>query len=327
MPVAGRCGEVSPEHATADHCLSFKKHQREQMIGISSGITVAKLVWLKVFGTGFLVILSLDLLILTCRMAISNLLVKKNRVFEVRVNKRTRKLRKALDDLQELENELNRKIHIQSMIIASISHDVTTPLRSIIYMVGKMGENLRSERFDEIAATAEAIKESTSRVHLLLTNLLDFVKVHIYHRKLHLEEVNLYLIVEEKFKIFKGSNQETSNIFINNLPPNLTVFTSYALLAIIIHNLIDNANKYCRSGIIKVYAKTENGHLKLIISDTGNGFSQSLMDWLNIQKNTPAVNSFEYQGIGLIIVKEASRMINVTLRAENNGGASIALIF
>jgi signal transduction histidine kinase len=90
------------------------------------------------------------------------------------------------------------------------------------------------------------------------------------------------------------------------------------MLAIMIHNLIDNATKFTSKGVIRVFSETdEQGQVRLMISNTGQGISDELMEVINspdLDGNEDIMRPFGRKtGLGLLIVKEIAELIQVRL--------------
>jgi sensor histidine kinase regulating citrate/malate metabolism len=104
--------------------------------------------------------------------------------------------------------------------------------------------------------------------------------------------------------------------------------TDAKLLGIIIHNLIDNAIKIQHKNKIRIYTDYINGHLHLIFEDDGPGMPPALTQWLNSNEFFDNHNlQSQYEGIGLLMIKQISQILNLDLSVENKPGACIHVIF
>jgi sensor histidine kinase regulating citrate/malate metabolism len=104
--------------------------------------------------------------------------------------------------------------------------------------------------------------------------------------------------------------------------------TDVRLLAIIIHNLIDNALKIRKGNRVQIYTDRTGGRLHLIIEDDGPGMPPELTEWLNAgsaddNQGLPA----RYEGIGLMMVKQIATILDLELLVLNEPGACIHVIF
>lgn len=257
---------------------------------------------------------------------------KGNRLLEHKIARRTQKLEQTYAALEKSEKELHRQIYIQARLIAAMSHDIKTPLKFISASAGRIENMLGNEKNDAVIKLGKMIEHSSVQMYNLLENMITYVKTQVYGSSIVFENINLYDSLSEKLDIFKPVIKEHSNRLINEIDPSLVVWTNPQLLGIVVHNLVDNANKFSFDGIITISTEIINDQLQLIVSDTGPGIPDELILWLN----TPSLSdSFEksklfslnYSGLGLTIIKEISSLLEIEIRAEKVQGTKVYLIF
>lgn len=241
---------------------------------------------------------------------------KRNVLLENQVSDRTKALTETLASLEESQSELLSQMHLQSRLMASIAHDVRTPLTSTIVVAGEMRRMIKEQQYAQAMAYGENIEEAMYGIKNSLEELLAYVKIQVYKREIKKESVALAGLIEKNFQLYGKAMKNNPNTFINDIPRHVTVSTSSQLLDIIIHNLIDNANKFTRNGIIKAYVKEENQGVKLIIENSGKGISPELLKWF--AKSGPTSIPQSYQGIGLVIVKELAPLVTTDLLVESD---------
>ncbi|WAC09422.1 sensor histidine kinase [Dyadobacter pollutisoli] len=243
---------------------------------------------------------------------------RENARLEEIVAKRTERLNRALSDIEASKNEMSKQIHMLSRLLASMTHDIQSPLNYIILTSGAIPAMVKKGEVETVAEIGQVISNSSQRMSDLLRGLLDYVKLHVYGNSVQFEDVNLKVLVENKFEIFRSVIALNGNQFLNELPDNLTVSSDYQMLAIMIHNLIDNATKFTSKGVIRVFSETdEQGQVRLMISNTGQGISDELMEVINspdLDGNEDIMRPFGRKtGLGLLIVKEIAELIQVRL--------------
>jgi len=255
-----------------------------------------------------------------------------NQLLEFKIATRTSKLEHTLSALEKSEQELQRQMHIQTRLIASMSHDIKTPLKFVSKTAGRIDHMVKNHRFELVSELGKTIVFTADHMHHLLENLIGYVKTQVYGSNIHIEKTNLKEILSENLQIFNGVLSESLNTFSNDIDEHLTVNTNPQLLGIIVHNLVDNANKACRGGRIRIYTEVRDQNKHLIIVDSGPGMPEDLMQWLN---NPSKMDSYEksktlsksYTGLGLTIVKDISLMLQISIFVEKNNGTLIHLIF
>lgn len=254
-----------------------------------------------------------------------------NQELEEKVNLRTQNLEQTLLALRDSEKELNRQMHIQSRLIASISHDIRTPLKYMISFTERINGFINSKEYDTVSDIGKSLTTSGKRMYQLLENMIGYIKTQVYGEHLQKENILLRPLVKTKAELFSQAIKEQSNKFINEVPAKLSVETNAQLFGIVIHNLIDNANKYTYQGMIRVGVENQGDSLHFIVADSGPGMPDNLMNWLNQSSNDSIEKSVtvseDYHGLGLLIVKEISALLHLTILVEKENGTKVHLIF
>ncbi|MHA4742067.1 ligand-binding sensor domain-containing protein [Dyadobacter sp. MSC1_007] len=231
-----------------------------------------------------------------------NRIQSRNNMLEMQIGERTKELKATLSKLETSQSELLQQIHLQSRLMASIAHDVRTPLNAAIVVTRQMKDLIRKQQNDRALVFNENIEDAMIRVKDTLESLLAYVKIQIYKRDVKKEYVDLHQLVEKSFSLYSDSIKVYPNTFINEIPENIKVLSSGQLLDVIVQNVVDNSNKYTDAGMIRAFVTTEDGGMKLVIADSGYGLPEKILDWLNDveSKASPTGNA----GIGLLIIKE-----------------------
>lgn len=243
------------------------------------------------------------------------IMTRKNIQLEEIVLSRTHSLEKTLVELRESKNQLNDQVHIMSRLLASITHDVQSPLNYIAFASGHIPKMVEQQKFDGISELGTMIAGLSQRTGNMLRDLLNYIKIQVYGKRMVSEEINLRSLVDGKLEIFKNVTTLKGILLSNQIPDTTRVTYDYHLLSIVIHNLIDNAVKYANQGQIHIYATDNRGKTELVISNQGVPLSQEMIDFVN----SPA-NEFNHPflserttGFGLIIVKEVAQLIDIKI--------------
>ncbi|WP_353720221.1 HAMP domain-containing sensor histidine kinase [Dyadobacter sp. 676] len=119
------------------------------------------------------------------------------------------------------------------------------------------------------------------------------------------------------------------NHFENHVPETLRIRSNRQLLKIILHNLIDNANKYTSDGIVSVGGSQEGPAVRLVVSDTGPGLSGDLVNWIN-ESNAAYPESPDGEprmhGIGLVIIKELTEILGLEISVSSGHGTRFEIL-
>jgi len=214
---------------------------------------------------------------------------------------------------------------IQNALLTSISHDMRTPLTSILGAATTLQQsNLNTEQTAQLTsliASQSRYLASTTENILSLIRLESHSAAPITMDWQSPEE--LIGIVMELYK----SRAETLNIKITISEPELLIKGNVTLLTQALVNLIDNA-KQAHAGdepILIEVSKLDN-MVHISVKDRGSGFTQD-MNSVTIKKfMTTKANGF---GLGLSIVQAIAKShgANFSLSNRDGGGACATLSF
>lgn len=230
----------------------------------------------------------------------------KTHLLETRVSDRTRELKQALDYLQTSENKLRKQTLMQQRLIAAITHDIKTPMKFLMLLSNNRNTGDKS---------AKAVYDALYKMYHLVENLIQYMKTHIKGEGIVLEVVDLHELLEEKAGIFRPIAAAREVGIFNDTTPGSKVMVNRQLLAVVMHNLLDNAVKYTTQGSIHMEAVLQGNEVCIRFIDTGIGMQPVLADWVN-QYN--ATDTQVHNGIGLLIVIELLLLINGRLKVTPN---------
>lgn len=227
------------------------------------------------------------------------------------------KMRVRLKDtiLEQHEIEKGRK-----RLIASITHDLRTPLTSIKGYVEALQDGIvkDKETYEQYLAT---INEKADLLNHLIDDLSVYTKEELGEFSLNIERINSGKLLKHYFHHkqyeFKYSpinlvlNQPFIATFINVDPYRFNQ---------ILDNLIGNAKKYAKS-TITISTKVINYHLQITVEDDGVGISQDYLQ--NLFDPFFMVNKKKDQkekggsGLGLAIVKQLTEAHGGTISVDS----------
>jgi signal transduction histidine kinase len=244
---------------------------------------------------------------------------RKNRILEAHVQERTRELKETLDNLQLSEQQLRRQGFIQQRLTAAMSHDLKTPLKYMMQVLRKgAGDKAEIEKDER-----NVIYESLYNMFHLVENLISYMKSQYISDDSSLEITDLHFLLEEKAGIFRSVSEAKEVSIVNDTRPGSLVLVNRQLLAIVVHNLLDNAVKYTRKGYVQLQASCDEENIYIRFTDTGIGMPAAVTAWINQYRNGTSVAENKppsYDGIGLLIVMELLQLINGGIAVSPNDG-------
>jgi signal transduction histidine kinase len=252
---------------------------------------------------------------------------KQKHVLELLVSERTAELEQTLSVLSKSQDELDHQVYLLTRIVASIAHDVSTPLKFIIAGTELTGKLIRDKQWERAAAYNQELELALGNVATFMRNLLEFAKGQIHRGALNMGNVNLAALIREKAGLFEHILSAKDNTLHLAVDENLTVENNSHLLGVILHNLLDNATKNTQNGEIQIASAIVEGKLHLCIQNEvqnaeegaqKNTHSRSDLDMADIGKDG--------DGLGLVLVRDISALLNVGFLIEMAAGKVTATI-
>ncbi|MBO9728297.1 MAG: hypothetical protein J7623_06625 [Chitinophaga sp.] len=301
------------------HIRKLKGFGKDQYIEKVIDIHVAEAFYEKNWFRVLVLIVLICLIVLFYKMRVRHI-EDQNKLLELKVFNRTRKLQETMATLQESDEQIRKQSLMHKHLLTAITHDIKTPLRFLL-MVNKE-ESLSGKRQEE--EVAAVTYESLYRMHHLVDNLIHYMRTTFQTGAFTQDSVYLLPLVEEKMAIFKPVSDAKGIQLACHIPPEMTIAVNKLLLAVVLHNLLDNAVKYTSHGSVEITVEEMATGVIINISDSGIGMPQAVRDWINRPENDGTGHSHS-TGIGLILVKELLPVINATLRAGSRAGGGTML--
>jgi signal transduction histidine kinase len=208
-----------------------------------------------------------------------------------------RRVAERTSALQSANHELEAFAH-------SVSHDLRSPLRSIVAFSHILDEEHGSHLDNDAREMLGVIRKNAERLHHLVDDLLRLSRLG--HRALHpVVEVDMNEVASSAMATIRESHPDVSvDLSVGDLP---TTSGNVDLLRQVWINLLDNAVKYSRRrpvARIEVTGKRENGENRYAVTDNGSGFDPQYADKLfGVFQRLHSDAEFEGTGVGLALVQ------------------------
>lgn len=241
---------------------------------------------------------------------------------------------KALKDYFIQIKEQNKKIlesdKIKTEFLANVSHELKTPLNSII----GFSEILSNQFFGKLNdKQLEYVKDIyVSGIHLtgMINEILDISKIEANAMSLHKTEFSISQAVEEVINTVKPL-ADKKFIFIEKVISDGKVFADFQKIKQILYNLTSNAIKFTpEKGKIKVEAFFEDNNFIIKVEDNGIGIDfkdQKRIFEKFVQLENTYTKSESSTGLGLTITKELVEMHSgqIKLNSEPDKGSTFTV--
>ncbi len=187
---------------------------------------------------------------------------------------------------------------LQAALLNSISHDLRTPLSSIIGTTSMLLQDPESLAKDTVKELLEDALEESQRLNRIVGNLLDMARLEggalkIVKKPCELRDILGVALQDLKYKL-------GTRIVHTSVPHHFPeVLVDFPLIVKVFVNLLDNAIKYSpENSPVDILAVTEGTMAKIEISDQGYGIRESDLP-LIFDKFYRAVKPEQVSGLGL----------------------------
>ncbi|MBN8975819.1 MAG: sensor histidine kinase KdpD [Rhizobiales bacterium] len=207
---------------------------------------------------------------------------------------------------------------LQAALLTSISHDLRTPLASILGAADGLA-GLPDLSADDRKALLSTIQEEAERLNRFIANLLDMTKLESGAVAPNMALVDLGDVVGSTLrradKILADHRIETA------LPPDLPMIKLDAVLfEQVLFNLLDNAAKYAPAGTtISLQGTCEGTTVRLQVQDEGPGIPQAELERIfdKFYRVRKADSQRAGTGLGLAICRGFVEAMGGTIEASN----------
>ena len=218
----------------------------------------------------------------------------------------------------------------KSEFLATMSHEIRTPLNGMLGMAQLLYKTQLDTKQQSYVKT---INHSGEALLTIINDILDFSKIE--SGKLEIEPIafNLEEALQEAIQLMASRIIEKDITLSVHYPANLPSHFQGDLGRIrqIILNLLGNAIKFTSKGevVVSVISEVQTGvnhQLKISVTDTGIGISQSNQDKLFKafqQADTSTTRKFGGTGLGLAICKKLIELMggNIGLSSQEGEGS------
>ncbi|MFD2601367.1 ATP-binding protein [Flavobacterium suzhouense] len=237
------------------------------------------------------------------------------------------KYRRQLEILNQENEELLRT---KTMLMATVTHDLQTPLGSIIgfhdlikdtAVTGKQKQYLNN------------INESANYILKLVNDLLDFSRLENNRISIEKTPFNIKNVIENTCKTLEpmATNKGIELNWDITEDLNANFISDPYRIKQVLTNLVSNAIKFTPEGSVEVTAKIDGENITISVIDTGIGISRKKHDDVFkefTQAHSGIEKKFGGTGLGLTISKKIIELLGgqITLESEEGQGSIFTII-
>jgi two-component system, OmpR family, sensor histidine kinase ChvG len=238
------------------------------------------------------------------------------------------------ESLEDMTDELQRRIDHAENFSTDLVHEIRNPLTSL-----KSASEILSETEDttQRIKLIKILSHDVQRIERLITDYSQILKDEVALSKEKMKKIDLKLITKSVVDDFNNIYEVKKGIKIELIDnENLEKYLINGIenrIEQIIANLLDNSISFSETNnkvLVKIY-KNEKKETILTVIDEGKGFKETNTNKIfnRFYSNRPD-NFGEHSGLGLNIVKNLVELHGASINASNNlhqKGAKVEIIF
>ncbi|MEN6312744.1 MAG: HAMP domain-containing sensor histidine kinase [Clostridiaceae bacterium] len=249
-------------------------------------------------------------------------------------NEQQRELEQARQKLAEENAVLERVNQLKSEFLANISHELRTPL-TVVSGYAQTVKSALSERpeADNVAEMMMLITSETERMSLMVGQILDVTRIDENNMVLAPAVCSLTEVIQKTLSTYYPILNKNNNKLSLKLPEELPLaWADAARVSQVLVNLIANAIRHTKKGLIVVLAVEQDHFLEIAVADNGEGIAPERIPLLferyksRDSANNPISRSTG-TGLGLFICKHIVEAHGGGIWIESREGAGTTVHF
>ncbi|MEM6930465.1 MAG: HAMP domain-containing sensor histidine kinase, partial [Myxococcota bacterium] len=236
--------------------------------------------------------------------------------------------------LEEIEAERDRALlaearatsasRAKSRFLANVSHELRTPMNVII---GYTEMLIEDEPEPQVETDLNRIRLASRHLLSLIDDVLDISRIEAGQNSVQLDVVDIAEVARNVAGAMVTMVESNANRLVVDVDsPELLIPTDGKKIRQILLNLLSNACKFTRNGVITLTVRRDPDLVWISVEDTGSGMTEEQCEIVFeefAQVGPLEDRKFGGAGLGLSISRRLSRLIggDLTLRSEIGRGS------
>ncbi len=237
----------------------------------------------------------------------------------------------TMNELNAAKERAEESDRLKTAFLQNISHEVRTPLNSIVGFAELMSEPGQS--LQKMNSFSKIISANSQKLIRIISDVIEISQIHSKQIRMVMSNFDIVTSLYKTANTFMEITQlkEVELIINQNIPEENSVIQSdKGKIEKIFFHLIDNAVKFTQHGLIVVDINLENDVINFSIKDSGIGIpyeKQKLIFDPFRQLETGLSRSYGGTGLGLTIVRAYTESLKgkISLASEPGTGTHVAI--
>jgi DNA-binding response OmpR family regulator len=255
-------------------------------------------------------------------------LVQQKEELEIRVQERTAELARSITEAEKARTEAEKANQSKSTFLANMSHELRTPMNAIIGYSEMLMEEAEDLGQEDFLPDLHKIHGAAKHLLSLINDILDLSKIEAGKMELYPEHFKVRNLIEDVVATIHPLVEKNANHLKIDLPDNLgTMHTDLTKVRQSLFNLLSNASKFTENGTIALkveqYLNAGQNWISFQVKDTGIGMTPEQLGRLFqafTQADASTTRKYGGTGLGLAITKRFCQMMGGDIFVESQFG-------
>lgn len=236
------------------------------------------------------------------------------------------KINDIMEGYRDTIAELNERDQANRQMMTSLSHDVRTPLTTLIGYLDAVHSHLVEG--GEREAYIETAREKAHSLQMYVDDLFEWFKLNSNERVLEIAPVNVTEMTQTVLSDWLPVFEQNKIDYAFFIPEKcITVSLDTAAYRRILNNLIQNVVSHSSASAISVGVEEKKDCVEIWVKDNGRGIPARELDHIfdRLYKGDPA-RMGKGSGLGLSIVEQLVRLQNGGIRVTSEVGKGTSFL-
>jgi len=230
-------------------------------------------------------------------------------------------------ELDDKSEQLRQASEAKNRFWANVSHELRSPLNSIIGLTRLLAEPGNGSLDPEKQYQVDLIRNSATNLLTLVNDLLDVAKAESGQIQIDPTNVNLPALLGRLRALVRPvTGSKPIEIVVDDTGAPGTILTDEVALTGILRNLLSNAIKYTDTGEVRLSARTGGTTVKISVADTGIGIPASQGDRVFEEFYQVPGARREGTGLGLPYARKLTELLGGELALTSEPGVGTTVV-